>query len=157
MKCDNCENMATYTSILVQNGKKTEVHLCTECAIKAGVLKKIGGFPFANFFEVLEPKLQSVDKQLSCSRCHTTATEFLNTGKVGCSQCFNDLREVIAPMVQRFNADRGHKPNAHTMTDKQKQLFSLKNQLKTAIAEERYEDAGEINKQIKILEAENEQ
>ena len=74
---------------------------------------------------------------------------------VGCSQCYNDLREVIAPIVKQFYVENGHKPNAHTMTDKQKQLLSLKNQLTQAIADERYEDAGEINKQIKILEAED--
>ena len=155
MKCDNCNRPATYNSMLVVDGQKTEVHLCTECAVKAGVLQNFGAFPLNSFFDILQPQSQQLNTTKQCSRCHTTANEFLSNGVVGCSQCYNDLREVIAPVIRQLHADGTHKPSTHAMNERQKQLLTLRAQLKKAIEEERYEDAGAINKQIKSLEAQD--
>ena len=157
MNCDKCGKPASYSSMLVVNGEKTEMHLCTDCAIKAGMLQNFGGFPFNSFFDILQPQMQSKQSQKRCSRCHTTATEFLRTGVVGCSQCYNDLREVIEPVIKQLHAEGGHKPTTHALNEQQKELLELKTRLRKAIEEERYEDAGQINKQIKALEGQKDE
>ena len=157
MNCDKCGKPATYSSMLVTNGEKTEVHLCTECAIKAGVLQNMGMFPFNSFFDILQPQFEGEQVQKRCSRCHTTASEFLRTGVVGCSQCYTDLRDVIEPVIKQLHVEGGHKPTTHALNEQQKQLLDLKTQLRKAIEEERYEDAGEINKKIKALEGQKDE
>lgn len=45
----------------------------------------------------------------SCPQCGTTAEKLLHTGKVGCAQCYNVFRELLAPVLTI--AYHGHFPS----------------------------------------------
>jgi protein arginine kinase activator len=94
-----------------------------------------------------------------CPNCNWTLRNFKNSGRLGCAECFNSFEDEIEDIVKRiqpysenkldnieFNVETAKQENG-----KQQKLVKLKADLRKAIEEERYEDAGAINKEIKKL------
>lgn len=109
-----------------------------------------------------------------CKNCGLSYEEFVKTGKLGCVNCydvFKDRIDLITKNIQGssmhvgrginkkedFVGDNGDKiaqKNVKTEIDKSSnQVKELKDQLKNAIKEERYEDAAKIRDEIKKFEA----
>lgn len=163
MLCDKCKTKeACYHSTLIVNGESKSTHLCEHCASKEGVFNKNFGSIFDEFrtltnflgFDDFEDKV--------CPKCHWSLRQFKNQGVLGCSECYNAFEDEIEDIVKRIqpytenkidNIEFKVENNKQTLNKEQK-LINLKADLQKAIKEERYEDAGEINKQIKKLNKE---
>lgn len=160
MLCDKCKkNEACYHSTLVVNGEVKSTHLCQHCAEKEGVFNKTYDSIFDEFrtltnflgFDDFEDKL--------CPNCHWSLTKFKNSGLLGCSQCYDAFEDEIADIVKRIQPYNENKlddiefkvEDAKKDLSKEQKLIALKQDLQKAIKEERYEDAGVINKEIKKL------
>ncbi len=163
MLCDKCKkNEACYHSTLVVNGEVKSTHLCEKCAIKEGVFSKKYNSIFDEFrsltnflgFDDFEDKV--------CPNCSWTLSQFKNRGVLGCGECYNAFEEEINDIVKRIHPDIENKvDNIEFKVEetkknlaKEQKLENLKSDLQKAIKEERYEDAGVINKQIKKLSKE---
>ena len=157
MLCDDCKkNQATYHSIKKINCVSTEKHLCYECHMKQA--EKDMGFSdigelfsgFKNLFGL--PTHRSVAR---CSKCGTTADEFLDTGFVGCPNCYNDLSSVIMPVVSKVQNDTRHVGKTPDGGNKGNEAAAeyeeLRRQLDLAIESERYEDASVIRDRMRNL------
>ena len=115
-------------------------------------------------------------KTLMCDECHMTYDEFVNTGKFGCGNCYEVFSNNIDPLLKNIHVANRH-VGRKIQIDKNKQnkditnnkaneqnvgagpvsaqvgeIEMLKNKLKIAIQEERYEDAAKIRDEIKKLE-----
>lgn len=160
MLCDKCKKYeACYHSTLVVNGEVKSTHLCQHCAEKEGVFNKTYDSIFDEFrtltnflgFDDFEDKL--------CPNCHWSLTKFKNSGLLGCSQCYDAFEDEIADIVKRIQPYNENKlddiefkvEDAKKDLSKEQKLIALKQDLQKAIKEERYEDAGVINKEIKKL------
>ena len=136
---------------------------------------------FSSFFgELLDdyseeefmPLLQNV-KELKCDNCNLSYDEFINQGKFGCEECYNTFSNKIDSLLKRLHGSNkyiGRKAlNSETnitketkneekiekkdsKDTKETKLAKLQNDLKKAIAEERYEDAAKLRDEIKKLE-----
>jgi len=176
MLCDNCkEKNATvmYTEII--NGEKKEMHLCEECSHKLGIDNISFNMPinFSSFFggllddyseEEFMPLLKTA-KELKCDNCNLTYDEFINQGKFGCEECYNTFSNKIDSLLKRLHGDSKYvgrkalnsgaknvvkdEEKVEKKSSKETKLEKLQNDLKKAIAEERYEDAAKIRDQIK--------
>ena len=163
MLCNKCKkNQACYHSTLVVNGEAKSTHLCEECAVKEGVFNTPQTSIFDEFrsltnflgFEDFADKV--------CPTCNWTLRKFKNLGKLGCGDCYNAFEEEIDEIVKRIQPYSAHNAesiefNIQSKNDqisKPQQLAKLKSDLQKAIRDERYEDAGVINKEIKQLEKE---
>lgn len=157
MLCDECKkNEATVHTISKINGVTTERHLCAECNKKymAPMMKlsTIGDL-FSNFTGLLEPKREGI----ICPKCGTTSDDFLETGYVGCPNCYKEFAPVIMPAIQKMqNAVRhvGKTPNSKAEL-KNPELVKLKQQLDQAIEREDFEQASVLVEKIKKAEGEN--
>lgn len=160
MLCDKCKTReACYHSTLIVNGEVKSTHLCEKCAEKEGVFNKAYDSIFDEFrsltnflgFEDFEDKV--------CPTCNWSLKKFKRSGLLGCGSCYDAFETDIEDIIRRiqpyaqnklddieFNVEAKKK----NLTKEQK-LINLKADLQKAIKEERYEDAGEINKQIKKL------
>jgi len=164
MNCNRCGKPSVYRSTLIVNGVSQTTNLCRDCAIKEGVFtaEPVGIFDdifstFANFlpFEKVE--------NIVCPVCKTSLREFKTTQNLGCANCYETFRDEIANLVKRIAPFDHHKqvklkqekPVNKKLT-KQEKIASLREEMKFAVSEERYEDAAKIKKQITKLEAENE-
>lgn len=184
MLCDNCgkrEANVRYSENI--NGKTRELNLCEECSEKLGIGQMDFSMPmdFSNFFgdfveEFTKPEwmpLLNNVKTLTCDNCGYTFDDIVNTGKLGCPNCYDVFESELDPIIKRIQGTNRHvgrigkiidnkidkKYNkTEENTDKKEEktkLEQLQEDLKNAIKEERYEDAAKIRDEIKKNEKDN--
>ena len=120
MLCDNCrkrEANIRYTENI--NGKIKEMHLCEECSKKLGIMNKMDfnistDFPsfFGSFLEDFE-ELNSMPifnelKEKVCDSCNTSFEDIINTGKLGCPNCYDVFSDRLDPILKRLQGANRH-------------------------------------------------
>lgn len=182
MKCENCgKNNANVRYTQIINGEKKQMFLCEECSEKLGINDIHFNMPISftsflsdffndvNDFELI-PTLGGANK-LKCSKCGLDWEDFLHNGKFGCSNCYSDFEMKIDPILRSLHGATNHigrlgdvklgneiKQNLDDKVQEQEnkninKLDKLKEELKQAIKEERYEDAAKIRDLIKKEES----
>lgn len=163
MLCDKCKKKeACYHSTLVVNGDSKSTHLCEDCARKEGVFSKVNNSIFDEFRSLTNMLGFNDFDDIVCKNCGMSLRQFRDFGLLGCEKCYDTFEDEIADIVRRIQPDTEHKADKIEFNtevkkeelSKEQQLAGLKQDLKNAIDEERYEDAGVINKKIKKLEKE---
>ncbi len=165
MLCNECKKRnAVVHMTKMTNGKKEELHLCEMCA-KA----KDGGsiehhFSIPNFFaSLLENNLHpqvnmNYHNGIQCQRCGYTLSQFKQSGRMGCDECYETFKEKINPLVRRIQGNTNHIGKVPKRTGGvirvKRQVKQLKNKLQEAIVREEFEVAAEIRDTIKGLEQE---
>ena len=184
MKCENCgknEANVKYTQII--NGEKKQMFLCEDCSEKLGIDSNIHlNMPInfssflSDFFDDVNAitPMPMIEKAIQCQKCGLTFDDFMNTGKFGCSNCYEEFENKIDPILKNIHGSNRHigrlgnviegndlsessknknETSENTKKDeKAKYIDDLKRDLKLAIKEERYEDAAKIRDEIKKLE-----
>ena len=157
MLCEKCGKNATTTHIkTVINGKVTEQNLCGYCAAKIGYS---GGSISGILSSMLGKTLQTEGKISTrmCDCCNTTFADIAETGKVGCSKCYEVFGRELMPYLKRIHGSVRHigKVPGSTelvVTKKESNLSELKAKLASLVAEERYEEAAVVRDEIRKLE-----
>ena len=185
MKCENCgkrEANVRYQENI--NGRKRELNLCEECSKKLGIGQMDFSMPvdFSSFlgsfmenFATPEfiPMLNSL-KTLKCDSCGYTFDDIVNTGMLGCKDCYDVFEDRLDPIIKKIQGANKHIGRTGKIIDKKienkvekaekeqeekretkqekTELEKLQEELKKAIKEERYEDAAKIRDEIKKLE-----
>ena len=175
MLCQNCgknEANVRYTQII--NGVKKEMALCQSCSKELGIghiefnmpinLSSFWG-EFLEDSELLPSFIKP--KEIICDKCRMTYEEFTKIGKFGCENCYSSFSDKIDSILKNIQGGNRHigriaisRENNKMLQTKeikeekveQSKLEVLKNDLKIAIREERYEDAAKIRDEIKKLE-----
>jgi len=170
MLCDNCgknEANVKYTQII--NGVKQEMKLCEKCSKQLGIddinfnmpidFSSFLGDLISDYEENNFMPMMPTPKKLKCHYCNTTYSEFLNTGKFGCAECYDAFSNKIESVLKRIHGSnkylgRKSKKAVNKVQKNQEQkeddkLKKLEKDLKQAIKEERYEDAAKIRDEIK--------
>ena len=181
MLCDNCgkrEANVRYSENI--NGRKKELHLCEECSKKLGIENMDFNMPidFSSFFGGLLEDFGKNDfmplfnevKQLKCDNCGYTFEDIVNTGKLGCENCYSVFENRLDPIIKKIQGSNKHVGrtgkiidskisekinNKDSKTENNKDVSKvekLQNDLKKAIKEEKYEEAAKIRDEIKKLE-----
>lgn len=171
MLCEKCKkNEAKVNLITVVNGQKHEIWLCENCA------KDISNIPFfssisqnANFpFQgMLTEMLANVDnnkvnidnnkiKEMVCSNCGLTYDEFKKSGKLGCSDCYEEFKVVLEPRIKSLQPGVKHVGKTPNMKGQElirrRKLKNLKQEMQKLIVAEEYERAAIVRDEIKKLE-----
>lgn len=159
MLCNECgKNEAKVHVTQIINGKKSESHLCEECAKKSQSLLN-SSFTMENLFSAMLNNAFNATTYLpskGCSKCGMTYDEFRSTGKFGCSDCIDTFKPKLMPVVksiQGYEAHTGKIPKRAGGSYKiQKDIEKLKIQLKKSIENEEYEQAAELRDKIRQIE-----
>ncbi len=177
MKCDNCgkrEATVRYSENI--NGRVRELHLCEKCSRELGIDRMDFSMPidFSNFFAGLLGEFESPElmpmfdsmKGLRCESCGYDFDDILNTGKFGCANCYDTFESRLDPIIRKIQGSNQHigrlgkvtehkidvkpeKKSKSTKQSKQKnEIEELKEKLKIAVKEERYEDAAKLRDEI---------
>ncbi len=180
MLCSHCgKREANFHYRQVNNGHSTEAHLCTECAKELGYMNKaeqnfgsfgsLSAFPsfgmdFADMFKELLGFPSAIGggarRKITCDSCGTAYDDFVNSGLLGCEDCYDEFAQDIENILTKIQPSTVHKGKGKAKTDDKKQsansapseLDTLKTDLKKAVDEERYEDAAKIRDRIKTIE-----
>ncbi len=152
MKCDKCGiNEATnhYRSII--NGEIIEVNICDMC-LSGGNYSIPSNNGLAQMLSLLlnDISQKPTIKAKTCPACNTTFGDIAKKGKVGCSECYSTFKAELLPYIKRVQGSIKHIGN---LPQANKDLESLKAELKSLVAEENYEQAAVIRDKIKEMEA----
>ncbi|MFV9511695.1 UvrB/UvrC motif-containing protein [Tepidibacillus sp. LV47] len=172
MLCENChQRPATlhYTKII--NGKKTEYHLCEQCAKEKGEIFPYD-FPYdtpefsfnnllsglLNFDPIINGHHHPTSlEQLRCQTCGLTFSQFKKTGKFGCHDCYHHFESQLEPIFRRIHGNSQHigkvpHRSGHNLKIK-KEISRLKELLQQKVQKEEFEEAAKLRDQIKELES----
>lgn len=151
MKCSNCgKNIATITYKQNINGEITNLNLCENCAHKLGI--------FNSFEDIFSPMVLDLDyilpEEIKCKNCGYTLSKYKSTGLFGCDNCYNTFKNEIDSMLLKIQGKNRHigKLNDKKEVKEKSKLEELKENLKQAIKEEKFEEAAIIRDEIKKIE-----
>jgi len=187
MLCDNCgkkEANVKYSENI--NGVKREFNLCEECSKKLGIgeINFKMPFDFSSFFgdfmeDFATPEFMPLFndiKTLKCNECGYTFDDIVNTGRLGCANCYDVFEDRLDPIIRKIQNSNRHTgrigkildskiekrqektdnkkvENKEEMPNKENnELENLQLELKAAIKDERYEEAAKIRDKIKEIE-----
>lgn len=165
MKCTHCnKNEANTHFKKIINGKKEEMYLCEECAKELGVMDEFSFDPFAmdSYFGNLLGAGASAFNSLvgidRCSKCGSSLNDIISTGHVGCADCYDKFEDRLNPSIQKLHSRAKHIGKTISYTEEPEpqeepvsKLEQLKQELKTAVQEQRFEDAAVLRDKIKEL------
>lgn len=159
MLCDDCkQNEAVFHSKIIKNGVSKEKHLCAACQQKYGFNSGfMGGFNegFDDLFSSFTHMMLGNEnpKSIICQQCGTTSDEFLESGYVGCSNCYKAFESVMMPVIRNMQNDVKHigkSPDGEKKTANQ-EIEQLQLQLRKAIETEEFEEASILRDKINEL------
>ena len=176
MLCDICKkNEATIHIQEIINNSKKAMHLCSECAMKKSQNDPsfdLGGFNLAEMlYNIAEsqgnlPNLSPLIKsagdtqdipELKCPECKWTLKTLRQTGRVGCPECYNVFRDIIANALENMHRGKlhvGKKPGtkpADKSSNLMLELMNLQKELEEVIQREEYEKAAILRDKINSL------
>lgn len=170
MKCDKCNNPATVIFKQNINGKITEQYLCEKCANDLNIdidMKKFSdeftdildnmfNLNFGNYLEIDKPKINK------CEVCGNTYEDFIHKTKLSCENCYKTFNTELNNVIKKLQGSNKHIGKQYVQirdskidvkddqkTEKEITIEELKEKLKQAINEERYEDAAIFRDEIK--------
>ena len=119
MLCENCgknEANVRYTENI--NGNVRELHLCEECSKKLGIGEMSFNMPidFSDFLSgfmdgFMEPEFMPMINGIRSTKCKTCGTVFddvLNTGILGCGDCFATFEDKLDPIIKKIQGANRH-------------------------------------------------
>lgn len=147
----------------VVNQKKTEIHLCNECAEEKHVNNPMTSLPqvFGSFIvSLLGGDLEKKTKRkvdVRCSHCGLTWDDFQSTGLLGCDICYHTFQEELQGILRRIHGSHKHignrpKSYRHVLTKAEVQM--AKTELEKAIEDENFERAVELRDMIRDAQVE---
>ena len=163
MLCDECgKRVATVHITKIENGKKTDFHLCEKCAMAknsisintsfsindllTGILNNTDYFPFKVGFP----------DELKCPVCGLGYSRFRETGRFGCSNCYKTFSDKLNPLFRRLHGNISHTGKipvkAGGNMKNAREIEKLKAALSFAVKNEEYEKAAELRDRIKELD-----
>lgn len=164
MKCQHCNEKEATTYIKKNiNGKVTEMHLCSECAKELGVMDEfstenfLADTFFGNFLGAGIPSMNILSGVDRCEYCGSTFNDIVKSGKVGCAHCYTKFEDKLEPSIIKIHGKTSHVGKNVSYTeipekeDKKDEVKSLKEDLKRAVKEQRFEDAAVLRDKIKEL------
>lgn len=119
MICEMCgKNEATFHYSEIVNGKKTEHHLCGECAAKTDISYysslfedgKIGQFLAGLLGHGFVQSSEKEDERMKvvCPNCGMSYGEFVKNSKFGCSECYNVFEPILDDSIKAIQGSVRH-------------------------------------------------
>lgn len=148
MLCQNCHQRQANTFISrTVGGHTTQLHLCAQCAKELAFDKvSLLGFDL--------PKARPTRR--ACPTCGATMDTISSTGMLGCPDCYTFFEKELAPAITRSHGTGTHTGQAPAAPQKSERE-QLEEQLRQAIADEKFELAATLRDRIKALKKEEEQ
>ncbi len=154
--CQECGQPATVHLTEIVDGKKKVKHFCPECADKQELLKQQQLNLTAIVQSVIGQHVGGAADELSrltCPSCGIKYMEFKAAGRCGCPNDYKVFREPLLPLLERIHRGCRHvgkiPPHALEHAALQTELRDLRQQMRTAIEQEAYEEAARLRDLIR--------
>lgn len=163
MTCDNCGSGDAVVHLTqIVNNEMSTFHLCERCAAEKGLeaTPEPLTFPLTGFLAQMgeggggaaEPA-----QSQRCSFCGLSFSDFRETGRLGCPQCYTSFESHLRGLLRRIHGGTQHMgkvylPPDPTATEMGKRLEVLRGKLQRAVDAEDFERAARLRDEIRTLE-----
>lgn len=164
MICQSCkERTATVHLTEINNGQRSERHLCQECAQQHGLATQTQ-IPLNELLSTLlstQPQAgQDTPESASdhaCPVCGMTLKRFSKESLLGCPHDYDEFQQELMPLVEQTQNGKtshcGKIPSRRPQEDRKNvELSNLRRLLDVAVKNEDYEAAARLRDQIKSYE-----
>ncbi len=150
MLCEKCGvNLANLHLTQTINGKKSEIHVCKNCAEQMGYLGVDNIFS-TDFFNLLTPNIAG---HARCPGCGETYEEYKATKRIGCAACYTHFASFLEPVLKKVHGSAVHTGKLPRKVSgkllRKRTLEHLRRQLQEAILSENFEKAAQLRDQIR--------
>jgi len=159
VQCQNCTQPATVHVTEILNGQKKVKHFCPACAEKQELLKQQDKNLTAILQSVIGQHVGGKTDELSrltCPSCGIKYMEFKAAGRCGCPEDYQVFREPLLSLLERIHRGNRHvgKVPHHAVKHAalQSELRDLRQQLRSAVEREAYEEAARLRDLIRQKE-----
>ena len=164
MLCQLCQKrVASVHFTQIVNNNKVEMYLCEKCANEKGNTNFMSPLSLGDFFsgflskDIGDSYITSPNIHTVCDICGMSFSDFQNTGKIGCSNCYEIFKDRLKPIIKRLQGNTEHigkVPSglSNRIIKATKEIEKLKEDLNKAIQAEEYEKAALLRDKIKELE-----
>ena len=157
MKCGRCSKPAVLHITELRQGEVQALHLCETCAkdyLNHGQAAKSTVSSEAEL-EAEEASMDDLELQV-CPNCGIVFKEFRAQGRLGCAHDYTVFEEELLPLLENIHGETAHVGKIPKRSPQSSQLqfklIKMRNELRTLVEEERYEDAAKIRDSIRQLE-----
>lgn len=156
MVCRNCGKKQATTHVKkIINGVAQEYYLCNDCALELG-FSDFNPFMASDLWGSLFSSTAATQNVIKrCDKCHSSFEEIAKSGKLGCPECYTCFYDELLPSLRKMHSKTQHIGSVpqYTLQDDGKDTDKLKQQLKTAVEQENYEEAARLRDKIKEIES----
>jgi protein arginine kinase activator len=155
-------NDATIHLTEIKQGKRTEVHVCAQCANEQGITVKtqMSLNELLNNLLASQPEkdelLQGIEEK-TCPHCGFNLEQFRKEPRLGCPYDYDVFGKALLPLIEKAHngATRHHGKTPSKVpkeTKNQFELSVLKNRREEAVQKEDYETAATLRDKINEIE-----
>lgn len=135
----------------------SESFLCRDCSKHLGYSDMFPGFGFSvsNLLgELLSPfaRLESDEKVERCEKCGSSFRDIMNSGCVGCAECYNKFYDRLEPIIEEIHGRSLHVSRPKIAESSADQIKALKDEMAIAVNAMDFEKAAQLRDEIKALE-----
>ncbi len=164
MQCDNChERPAAIHLTQIVDNSVTTVHLCEQCAEEKGVQTGaiMSKFPLSGLMASVGQGAAALlhgEDDRACGFCGAQLQDFRETGRLGCSHCYDTFEQHLRDLLRRIHGSSQHVGEVYLPAstaeydDSQRRLAELREQLRRAVESENFELAAELRDRIRSME-----
>lgn len=163
-RCDLCDEGRAMMRVDRVVGRKTKtLNLCSACAGKlggesfhteiTGLFKRLLTAISSGHLASKVGEVAGKDESVVCEECGTSWETFVQTGRLGCSRCYDVFLEEIERLLVKLEIGRKEIDTTSTTGhDDGSLLEDLRRRLARAVEEEAYERAAELRDRIRECE-----
>ncbi len=164
MLCEKChKNTATTHIRTVINGVVIEKNLCGYCAAMSGYSKFVNNGFASMLTSLFGDELATGNiKEVRCDCCNTSFSDIAESGKMGCSECYETFKNKLIPYLKRVHGTTEHigkrpveQKGELLAVPAVSRIDSLRAELLAAVKAEEFEKAAKLRDEIKRLEKED--
>ncbi len=161
MRCSFCGKQEATFRVEQTFGEEQTVHwVCVDCAEMAGLLTELPPrMPRpAELFEELLIGGEDGGEEKLCPQCGTTYRDLRDQGRLGCPDCYTHFHQEIDALIGTAgNAYSGSLPaRLESLKTFYVDREALREQLRSALDHERYEEAAHLRDAIRIIDSQGE-
>lgn len=161
MLCEDCrEREAELQLTAIIDGEMKTLELCSSCASDRGLTaESTPSAPLADFLAQLGTEGGGSGEGASepCPYCGVTESEFRQTGRLGCPQCYAHFEPQLRGLLRRLHGSSQHVGKLYMSAgaeagDRIARLAAMRRRLKRAVETEDFELAADLRDRIHEME-----
>lgn len=162
MLCESChERDAVIQVVQATEPSVKQLNLCEKCAAERSkdTQQPAPKQPLVDFILAVHQKEAPPGEGdgVRCAFCGASLRDFKQSGRLGCAYCYGAFEASLRDLLRKVHGNSKHQGKSYQaplgpLDEGATVLAELRDRLKRAIDQERFEEAARLRDQIKVIE-----